>query len=136
MCLPDITSFLPFLEMNINHHTAHHSEPPPVTMSIHIHRHPPNNYTQTLKRQQSPKMALPKLKTASLAPPPPPTLLDKLNSLDAKLKVYGPVLKRLFEFTMLTSLGTLAIVAVATALLGGSGLALYLLVQVAKMAIS
>ncbi|KFY85129.1 hypothetical protein V500_08694 [Pseudogymnoascus sp. VKM F-4518 (FW-2643)] len=98
--------------------------------------HPPKNYTQTLERQQPPKMALPKLKTASLAPPPPPTLLDRLNSLDANLRVYGPVLQRLFEFTMLTSLGTLAIVAVATALLGGSGFALYLLVQGAKMAIS
>jgi hypothetical protein len=81
-------------------------------------------------------MGLPKLDTASLAPRPPPTLLERLKSLDSKLNPYGPVLERLFIFILCTSAGAFAIVAVVTALLYGTGFALFILVQGAKMAMS
>jgi hypothetical protein len=81
-------------------------------------------------------MALPKLETASIAPRPPPTLLEKLSRLDASFQTYGPILVRCFEFITLTSLGALAIIAVVTALLGGIGLALFLLVQGVKLVLT
>lgn len=81
-------------------------------------------------------MALPKLETASIAPRPPATLLEKLRRLDASFQTYGPILTRCFEFITLTSLGALAIVAVVTALLGGTVFALFLLVQGVKLVLS
>lgn len=80
-------------------------------------------------------MALPKLETASHVPPSP-TRREKLKRFDADLEAYGPILGRFFEFTLLASLGALAIVAAVTALLFGVGFALYLLVQGTKTAIS
>lgn len=81
-------------------------------------------------------MALPKLDTASLAPRPPPTLLERLKSLDLKLNPYGPVLGNLFLFILCTSVGAFIMVAVVTASLCGIGFALFMLVQGAKVAMS
>lgn len=81
-------------------------------------------------------MAIPKLETASIAPPPPPTRLEKLNCFDATIRAYTPALQSLFQFIVGASLGGLLIVAVVTFLILGVGFALFVLVQGPKVAIS
>ena len=81
-------------------------------------------------------MVLPKLETASLAPPPPkPPLsrLEKLKRLEEAIKEYSPVLWDLGEYAVGASIGGLAIVASVTALLCGIGSALHILLLGAKM---
>lgn len=78
-------------------------------------------------------MVLPKLETASLAPPPPLNRLEKLKRVEGAIKEYGPVLWGLVECAICASLGGLAIVASLTAFLWGVGCALHLLVLGVKM---
>lgn len=81
-------------------------------------------------------MALPKLETASLAPPPPPTRLEQLNRLNADIKAYTPALQNLFSFALGASIAASVMVGAATMLLFSIGAGLFALYNGAKMAVN
>jgi hypothetical protein len=92
--------------------------------------HPPQKIIITpklSKHQRTPKMALPKLETASIAPPPPPTRLEQLQRFNANIKVCTPALQELFGFAIGALLGAVLVVALVTLFIFSIGAALFAL---------